>query len=136
MQILFYKILFMHQKVLSCGEYLMWGICIPRFYDLILFFRRIHLPGQYYELNVHFGVFVGGMGNFTEIFFGNQENFRGCLESVYFNGVDVLTKAKVRKIKSLSVKKYLFKILSQSNTNIYVIFDFAYRKLKCRVLVQ
>ena len=42
-------------------------------------------------------MFVGGMGNFTEIFFGNQENFRGCLESVYFNGVDVLTKAKVTK---------------------------------------
>ena len=61
----------------------------------VFFLYRIHLPGQYYELNVHFGVFVGGMGNFTEMFFGNQENFRGCLESVYFNGVDVLSKAKV-----------------------------------------
>ena len=68
--------------------------------NVFLFFHRIHLPGQYYELNVHFGVFVGGMGNFTEIFFGNQENFRGCLESVYFNGVDVLSKAKVKNKKS------------------------------------
>ena len=55
---------------------------------------------------MHFGVFVGGMGNFTEIFFGNQENFRGCLESVYFNGVDVLTKAKVL------MKEFIFKIYS------------------------
>ena len=34
------------------------------------------LPGQFYELNVHFGVLVGGMGDFSEIFLGNQETFR------------------------------------------------------------
>ena len=34
------------------------------------------------------------MGNFTEIFLGNQENFRGCMDNVQFNGVDVLTKAR------------------------------------------
>ena len=53
------------------------------------------MPGKYYELNVHFGVFLGGMGDFNEIFLGNQENFRGCLEDVYFNGIDVLGKAQV-----------------------------------------
>jgi hypothetical protein len=63
----------------------------------LLFCFRINLPGRYYELNVHFGVFVGGMGNFNEIFLGNQENFRGCLDSVFFNGVDVMSQAKVRK---------------------------------------
>ena len=64
----------------------------------IIFFShnyRINLPGRYYELNVHFGIFVGGIGNFNEIFLGNQENFRGCLDSVFFNGRDVLTQAKV-----------------------------------------
>ena len=59
------------------------------------FFFRINLPGRYYELNVHFGIFVGGMGNFNEIFLGNRENFRGCLDSVFFNGRDVLSQAKV-----------------------------------------
>ena len=63
-----------------------------------LSFSRINLPGRYYELNVHFGIFVGGMGNFNEIFLGNRENFRGCLDSVFFNGRDVLSQAKVRKI--------------------------------------
>ena len=56
---------------------------------------RINLPGRFYELNVHFGIFVGGMGNFNEIFLGNRENFRGCLDSILFNGRDILSEAKV-----------------------------------------
>ncbi|TRY66991.1 hypothetical protein TCAL_11761 [Tigriopus californicus] len=59
---------------------------------------KVNLPGRFYELNVHFGVFVGGMGDFSEIFLGNQENFRGCLEEVYFNGVQVLEEAKLKAI--------------------------------------
>ena len=65
-------------------------ICISSFC-----LSRINLPGRYYELNVHFGIFVGGMGNFNEIFLGNRENFRGCLDSVFFNGRDVLSQSKV-----------------------------------------
>ena len=65
------------------------------------FFFRINLPGHYYELNVHFGIFVGGMGNFNELFLGNRENFRGCLDSVFFNGRDVLSQAKV----SINIQK-------------------------------
>lgn len=53
------------------------------------------LPGEYYELNIHFGVFVGGQGDFTEIFVGNNDNFRGCMDQVYYNGIDVLARAKV-----------------------------------------
>lgn len=34
------------------------------------------------------------MGNFTEIFLGNQENFRGCMDDVIYNGVNVLSKAR------------------------------------------
>ena len=93
---------FCTKKLNTFGEnHLGKKLCSFSVYDLFFQFLacRIHLPGQYYELNVHFGVFVGGMGNFTEIFFGNQENFRGCLESIYFNGVDVLAKAKVIYMK-------------------------------------
>ena len=55
---------------------------------------RVSLPGEFYELNVHFGVLVGGMGDFSEIFLGNQETFRGCMEDVLFNGIDVLQQAR------------------------------------------
>ena len=34
------------------------------------------------------------MGDFNEIFLGNQKNFRGCLENVYFNNIDVMTAAE------------------------------------------
>ncbi len=68
-----------------------------RFKILSLFFR-VQIPGSYYELNIHFGLFVGGLGGFNEIFLGNQENFRGCLEDVSFNGIDVLERAKVREL--------------------------------------
>ena len=64
------------------------------------------MPGRYYELNVHFGIFVGGIGNFNEIFLGNQENFRGCLDSVFFNGRDVLTQAKVSIFFKLNIRKF------------------------------
>ena len=52
------------------------------------------MPGRFYELNIHYGVFVGGMGDFNEIFLGNQKNFRGCIENVFFNGLDVMVKAE------------------------------------------
>jgi hypothetical protein len=37
---------------------------------------------------------VGGMGDFNEIFLGNQKNFRGCIENVFFNGLEVMVKAE------------------------------------------
>ena len=70
-----------------------------------LFFFSVTIPGSYHELNIHYGVLVGGMGSFHELFLGNQENFRGCLEDLTFNGVDVFEKAKVRGRESLS---YIF----------------------------
>ncbi len=62
----------------------------------------MQIPGSYYELNVHFGVLVGGLGDFNEIFLGNQENFRGCIKDVLFNGIDVLQRAKVKGNKKKS----------------------------------
>ena len=62
--------------------------------SIVLLLFRVSLPGEFYELNVHFGVLVGGMGDFSEIFLGNQETFRGCMEDVLFNGIDVLQQAR------------------------------------------
>lgn len=47
-----------------------------------IFFFRKHLPGRFFELNIHFGLFIGGHGNFSEIFFGHLEKFRGCISDV------------------------------------------------------
>lgn len=57
---------------------------------------RLKLPGRFYELNIHYGLFVGGLGDFREIFLGLWDNFRGCLNDLQYNGVDVLTKVKDR----------------------------------------
>ena len=54
------------------------------------------MPGRFYELNIHYGVFVGGMGDFSEIFLGLLDNFRGCLHQVRFNDVEVLAEARER----------------------------------------
>lgn len=58
--------------------------------------NRLKLPGRFYELNIHYGLFVGGLGDFREIFLGLWDNFRGCLNELNYNGVDVLAKAKDR----------------------------------------
>lgn len=48
------------------------------------FFFRKHLPGKFFELNIHYGLFVGDNKNKnnTDIFFGHVEKFRGCLSGV------------------------------------------------------
>ncbi|CAH2036007.1 unnamed protein product, partial [Iphiclides podalirius] len=54
------------------------------------------LPGRFFELNIHFGIFLGGQGDFSELFLGHMENFRGCMEDVYYNGVKIIDKARSR----------------------------------------
>lgn len=31
---------------------------------------RSQLPGRFFELNIHYGVFIGGQGDFNELFLG------------------------------------------------------------------
>lgn len=40
------------------------------------------LPGKFFELNVHYGLFVGGRSNYSDLFFGHSDKFRGCLAEV------------------------------------------------------
>jgi chondroitin sulfate proteoglycan 4 len=54
------------------------------------------LPGRFYELNIHFGLYVGGQGDFSELFLGHLESLRGCLADVIYNGVPVLARARER----------------------------------------
>ena len=75
---------------------------------------RLKLPGRFYELNIHYGLFVGGLGDFREIFLGLWDNFRGCLAELNYNGIDVLAKAKDRDKTSAQVT-YLFSFLGFVN---------------------
>lgn len=40
------------------------------------------MPTQIAELNVHFGVFLGGLGDFSESYLSSVDNFRGCMSDV------------------------------------------------------
>ena len=46
------------------------------------------------------------MGDFNEIFLGNQKNFRGCLENVYFNNIEVMTRAEEEESEGGEAKVY------------------------------
>ncbi|KAI5708933.1 hypothetical protein M8J76_006624 [Diaphorina citri] len=54
------------------------------------------LPGKFFELNIHYGLFIGGQGDFTELFLGHIEWLRGCLSDVIYNNIDTLKRARAR----------------------------------------
>lgn len=33
---------------------------------------RSQLPGRFFELNIHYGIFIGGQGDFNELFLGKM----------------------------------------------------------------
>lgn len=57
-------------------------------------FVRRSLPIDVGELNVHFGVSLGGVGDFTDSYLRNLENYRGCISDVYYNNINVLKRAR------------------------------------------
>uniref|UniRef100_T1IWI3 Laminin G domain-containing protein n=1 Tax=Strigamia maritima TaxID=126957 RepID=T1IWI3_STRMM len=67
--------------------------------DMLLVVDTIHrtrltIPGRFHELNIHFGVYVGGLGDFNELFLGNMDNFRGCLDNLTLNSINVFRSAR------------------------------------------
>ena len=65
----------------------------------ILIFRE-KLPERYFELNIHDGLFLGGSGDSLDLFLGHFDWLRGCLSAVFYNGVDVLKRARYRTFQS------------------------------------
>ncbi|XP_056646513.1 chondroitin sulfate proteoglycan 4 [Diorhabda sublineata] len=61
-----------------------------------------HLPGKFFELNIHYGLFIGDNTNKnnTDIFFGHMDKFRGCISDLKYNGIDVLELARYRQSQS------------------------------------
>jgi chondroitin sulfate proteoglycan 4 len=51
------------------------------------------IPGKFFELNIKFGIYVGGLGNFNEIYLGKLHNFRGCIDQLFYNEIDVIDSA-------------------------------------------
>lgn len=43
---------------------------------------RKQLPGQLSALNIHFGTFLGGVGDFSAEFLNDVIGFRGCISDV------------------------------------------------------
>lgn len=43
----------------------------------VIHIERSHLPGRYFELNIQYGVFIGGQGDFNELFLGKSRDARG-----------------------------------------------------------
>ncbi|XP_043510308.1 chondroitin sulfate proteoglycan 4 [Frieseomelitta varia] len=61
---------------------------------------RSLLPGRFFELNIHYGVFIGGQGDFNELFLGHTDYLRGCMADIIYNGARVIEYAKSRKGQS------------------------------------
>jgi len=58
-------------------------------------FSRANLPNRFQELNIHFGIWIGGLNGFNEVFLGNLPSFRGCLSHITYNGEDVIRSARL-----------------------------------------
>ncbi|KAL1493095.1 hypothetical protein ABEB36_011222 [Hypothenemus hampei] len=63
--------------------------------------RKIYtkIPGKHYELNIHYGLFVGDHKNKnnSDLFFGHIKTFRGCLSGLKYNDLSVLEMARQRQ---------------------------------------
>ncbi|XP_063991894.1 chondroitin sulfate proteoglycan 4 [Diachasmimorpha longicaudata] len=61
---------------------------------------RMILPGRFFVLNILYGVYIGGRGDFNELFLGHTEYMRGCMADILYNGANVIESTKLRKVKS------------------------------------
>lgn len=57
---------------------------------------RKALPGRFKAtvMNIQFGVFLGGPGDYSASYLSSVENLRGCISDVYYNSINVLKRAK------------------------------------------
>ncbi|XP_030384249.1 chondroitin sulfate proteoglycan 4 [Scaptodrosophila lebanonensis] len=47
-------------------------------------------------LNVHFGTFLGGVGDFPAEYLSDVIGFRGCISDVFYNNINIIKRAKER----------------------------------------
>ncbi|XP_066152792.1 chondroitin sulfate proteoglycan 4 [Euwallacea fornicatus] len=67
--------------------------------------RKIHakIPGKHFELNIHYGLFVGDHRNKnnSDLFFGHIKTFRGCISGLKYNDLAVLETARQRQSQAI-----------------------------------
>ncbi|KAH8391792.1 hypothetical protein KR215_003669, partial [Drosophila sulfurigaster] len=63
---------------------------------------RKQLPDDLAALNVHFGTFLGGVGDFTAAFLDDVIGFRGCISDVFYNNINIIKRAKDRTGHTIS----------------------------------
>ncbi|XP_055346418.1 chondroitin sulfate proteoglycan 4-like [Paramacrobiotus metropolitanus] len=65
------------------------------------------IPGVFYQLNIIYGVYLGGLGQFRDLFLGHFVQFRGCLKNVKFNTIEA------NRVRNWDILRTAF--LNQSN---------------------
>jgi chondroitin sulfate proteoglycan 4 len=59
-------------------------------------FVRRTIPIEVRELNIHFGVFLGGISGYSLNYLNGVENFRGCISDVFYNNINIFKRARER----------------------------------------
>ncbi|KAK9497907.1 hypothetical protein O3M35_003808 [Rhynocoris fuscipes] len=75
--------------------------------DVTLTVDNIHitrekLPGSFFELNIQNGLYIGGQGEFSDLFLGHGSWLRGCLSDMVYNDVSPLSRARKRQGKAVA----------------------------------
>ncbi|XP_053692185.1 chondroitin sulfate proteoglycan 4 [Sabethes cyaneus] len=60
------------------------------------YFTTKTLPANVTELNVHFGVFIGGVGEYSAEYLDSSKNFRGCIADIFYNNINIFKRARER----------------------------------------
>ncbi|XP_039952051.1 chondroitin sulfate proteoglycan 4 [Bactrocera tryoni] len=64
---------------------------------------RKTLPAEMSALNVHFGTFLGGVGDFPAEYLTDVVGFRGCISDVFYNNINIIKRAKERTGHTTSI---------------------------------
>lgn len=86
-------------------------------------FVRRTLPGDVRELNVHFGAYLGGVGDYSSPHINGIENFRGCISDVFYNNVNILKRAR-EKSNHVETERILWNCAPEFDAETYDTISF------------
>jgi chondroitin sulfate proteoglycan 4 len=81
------------------------------------------LPSEVRELNVHFGAFLGGVGDFTSSHLQGLESFRGCISDVFYNNINILKRAR-EKSNHVETKRVSWNCAPEFDAEIHETISF------------
>jgi chondroitin sulfate proteoglycan 4 len=86
-------------------------------------FVRRSLPAEVRELNVHFGVSLGGVGGYTFSYLQGLDNFRGCISDVFYNNINILKRAR-EKSNHVETERISWNCAPEFDAEIYDTISF------------